>query len=311
MILFWKLRLTPRWFKPWLFWCPIVGGHFSPSQTGHLTITKTGHKELPGRLVVSNIFYVHPEPWGNDPIWRAYFSKWVGSTTNQHVQLPAKEIWVDWACFSQFAQFGWLGEMQPKIYLSSGSVKMGRGFFRNIQEANTYTYIYGIYNIYVICMYVYIPLYVYIYIYLHVGWFVWNIYYNGKRCFFPWNPMGPRLLFFLRRQGSWTNNSWHLKGQVKWGTTKKRFRRLRKESNAVAKLGNFYVSPKMGRWSHFDYIYLFFSDGWLIEPPTVVWFCSCQSEVWRMHQDEQEEQVGHKPSAPPQKKKSSRHEMFY
>ena len=23
--------------------------------------------------VVSNIFYVHPETWGNDPIWRAYF----------------------------------------------------------------------------------------------------------------------------------------------------------------------------------------------------------------------------------------------
>ena len=22
----------------------------------------------------SNIVYVHPEPWGNDPIWRAYFS---------------------------------------------------------------------------------------------------------------------------------------------------------------------------------------------------------------------------------------------
>ncbi len=25
-------------------------------------------------VVVSNIFYFHPEPWGNDPIWRAYFS---------------------------------------------------------------------------------------------------------------------------------------------------------------------------------------------------------------------------------------------
>ena len=24
--------------------------------------------------VVSNIFYFHPEPWANDPIWRAYFS---------------------------------------------------------------------------------------------------------------------------------------------------------------------------------------------------------------------------------------------
>ena len=26
-------------------------------------------------VVVSNIFYFHPESWGNDPIWRAYFSK--------------------------------------------------------------------------------------------------------------------------------------------------------------------------------------------------------------------------------------------
>ena len=25
-------------------------------------------------LAVSNIFYTHPDPWGNDPIWRAYFS---------------------------------------------------------------------------------------------------------------------------------------------------------------------------------------------------------------------------------------------
>ena len=28
------------------------------------------------------ILYFHPDPWGNDPIWRAYFSGWVGSTTN-------------------------------------------------------------------------------------------------------------------------------------------------------------------------------------------------------------------------------------
>ncbi len=26
-------------------------------------------------VVVSNIFYFHPEPWGNDPIWWAFFSK--------------------------------------------------------------------------------------------------------------------------------------------------------------------------------------------------------------------------------------------
>ena len=29
----------------------------------------------------SDIFYFHPDPWGNDPIWRV-FSRWVGSTTN-------------------------------------------------------------------------------------------------------------------------------------------------------------------------------------------------------------------------------------
>ena len=33
-------------------------------------------------LVVSNIVYFHPEPWGHDPIWRAYFFKGVGTTTN-------------------------------------------------------------------------------------------------------------------------------------------------------------------------------------------------------------------------------------
>ena len=29
---------------------------------------------LPFSVVVSNIFYFHPDPWGNDPIWRSYFS---------------------------------------------------------------------------------------------------------------------------------------------------------------------------------------------------------------------------------------------
>ena len=31
----------------------------------------------------SNIFYVHPYLGKMNPIWRAYFFKWVGSTTNQ------------------------------------------------------------------------------------------------------------------------------------------------------------------------------------------------------------------------------------
>ena len=33
----------------------------------------------------SNIFYFHPEPWGNDPIWRAYFS-------NGLVQPPTRKL---------------------------------------------------------------------------------------------------------------------------------------------------------------------------------------------------------------------------
>ena len=30
----------------------------------------------------SNIFYVHLDPWGNDPKLTSIFFKWVGSTTN-------------------------------------------------------------------------------------------------------------------------------------------------------------------------------------------------------------------------------------
>ena len=36
----------------------------------------------------SNIFYFHPDPWGNDPIWRAYFS-------NGLVQPPTRNEWMD------------------------------------------------------------------------------------------------------------------------------------------------------------------------------------------------------------------------
>ena len=32
--------------------------------------------------MVSNCFYFYPDLQGNDPIWRAYGFKWVGSTTN-------------------------------------------------------------------------------------------------------------------------------------------------------------------------------------------------------------------------------------
>ena len=42
-------------------------------------------------LVVSNIFYFYPDPWGNDPIWQSYFS-------NGLVQAPTRYLcpWSTW-----------------------------------------------------------------------------------------------------------------------------------------------------------------------------------------------------------------------
>ena len=35
--------------------------------------------------MVSNIFYFHPDPWGNDPVWRAYFSDgWFNHQLDKH-----------------------------------------------------------------------------------------------------------------------------------------------------------------------------------------------------------------------------------
>ena len=46
-------------------------------------------------VVVSNIFNLrsrlHPDPWGNDPIWRAYFFKWV-ETNHQLEKLPEVSV---------------------------------------------------------------------------------------------------------------------------------------------------------------------------------------------------------------------------
>ena len=39
------------------------------------------------RWLVSNIFYFHPNPWGKDPIWRAYFSNGVAQPP------PIIELW--------------------------------------------------------------------------------------------------------------------------------------------------------------------------------------------------------------------------
>ena len=46
-------------------------------------------------VVVSKNFCFHPDPWGDDPIWRAYVFKWVGSTTNETIILPIFAVTVD------------------------------------------------------------------------------------------------------------------------------------------------------------------------------------------------------------------------
>ena len=50
------------------------------------------------------IFYVHPKIWGNDPIWRAYFFKWV-ETTNYLVIQSALFWWLS-------DPFKWLSDLQ-------------------------------------------------------------------------------------------------------------------------------------------------------------------------------------------------------
>ena len=48
-------------------------------------------------MVVSNIFYFHPDPWGNDPIWLIFF-KWVGWFNHQHPPffgaVPQGSCWI-------------------------------------------------------------------------------------------------------------------------------------------------------------------------------------------------------------------------
>ena len=43
------------------------------------------------QVVVSNMFYIHPDPMGNDPIWRAYFSAgWFNHQVLKTYHLPGK-----------------------------------------------------------------------------------------------------------------------------------------------------------------------------------------------------------------------------
>ena len=43
-------------------------------------------------VVVSNIFYFHPEPWGTDPIWRAYFSNGLVQPEFNHQLVVSRKV---------------------------------------------------------------------------------------------------------------------------------------------------------------------------------------------------------------------------
>ena len=79
-------------------------------------------------MVVSNMFYFHPEPWGNYPIWREIFFKRVGSTINQRLYYSMFHcIWITTSHYNdpkkpsdQSSRLVWLyigDEILPYIYI--------------------------------------------------------------------------------------------------------------------------------------------------------------------------------------------------
>ena len=68
---------------------------------------------LLGGFKVSNIFYVHPKPWGNDPIWREYFSNGLSPPTSEALLF----LWKWW--ISHFL-LGWTRSIETGPYGSEG-----------------------------------------------------------------------------------------------------------------------------------------------------------------------------------------------
>ena len=73
----------------------------------------------------SKIFYVHPDPWGDDPIWLIFF-KWV-ETTNQYIYHHFSNInrpFTSWSIInsSHFAQF--LGHHQFHVATPSPQISL-------------------------------------------------------------------------------------------------------------------------------------------------------------------------------------------
>ena len=73
-----------------LFVCKFLLIFFIPNSITDLDVAaiftqvESSNKYLGGGN--SNIFYFHPDPWSNDPIW-LIFLNWVGSTTNQFLSI--------------------------------------------------------------------------------------------------------------------------------------------------------------------------------------------------------------------------------
>ena len=72
----------------WMIWMAI-GLHLPRNEQGleRFPLSTSPGKEAEAmfltQVVVLKIFgHFHPDPWGNDPIWRAYFSDRVGSITS-------------------------------------------------------------------------------------------------------------------------------------------------------------------------------------------------------------------------------------
>ena len=86
------LQVYTRFFQVTPSWSPFHWGHifFPFSKVRNKTPQVWGHAEEPGRSCFlfsrwwfhSHFFYFHPDPWGNAPIWRAYFSEWLKPPTS-------------------------------------------------------------------------------------------------------------------------------------------------------------------------------------------------------------------------------------
>ena len=56
-------------------------------------------------MLVSNVFYFHPENWGNDPIWRAYFSNGLKPPTSDFILAKFHFFWWYFEGFEGFVTF--------------------------------------------------------------------------------------------------------------------------------------------------------------------------------------------------------------